>query len=538
MAKFREIIVKSIDVQSGTYLNIVDETKNITALDIYLVPKEDGEHERYVVDNNGLTSKQSAGVVGNFIPMEGIKPNNGERISGVLYQSDVAINDGDTGTYRIYSGAPYNGYVQKTQSNINVGGVLFDAENTFTTSGKRHSSAVSKENGDYSILYTQSMVHDVGSANYQVNLHNYVGGQSVNGQFQMTDEGVVMNFSNSTVDTGFTLESSGFKISGITNAQGDSTFTRQLVQKENGLIGYEPKNSSKPTLYPKVDIVEYSEDETHYLMKITVSNVDDSTYGTSDTGIFNVSTGGTSALIDAIDVDATFIGSTEYASSPAPSIGQYNRIWGYSFNVKFPKNSNTHPFWKEDNRAITVVFKGRDIADGQGNSPYKPRRYGSDTKLIKLVKPNLKKIDNTIPNGVGDATYTRQLVQKTDGTIGWVARPLVLKGNQFIREGGYTADYNIAESFTNNNIKHTGIGDTSNPITVRVHPGAPNYSETKGYWIFTVNQIVVTMEGACPTCYQQVVYKDGTGAPLISGTKILIAAGSAIFVVSGIMYIK
>lgn len=54
MAKFREIIVKSIDVKSGSYLSIADETKNITALDIYLVPKEDGEHERFVVDSNGF----------------------------------------------------------------------------------------------------------------------------------------------------------------------------------------------------------------------------------------------------------------------------------------------------------------------------------------------------------------------------------------------------------------------------------------------------------------------------------------------------
>lgn len=57
--KFREIIVKSINTEAGNYTNIDDETKSFKPLDIYLVPKQDGSHDRYVADEEGVVSKQS-----------------------------------------------------------------------------------------------------------------------------------------------------------------------------------------------------------------------------------------------------------------------------------------------------------------------------------------------------------------------------------------------------------------------------------------------------------------------------------------------
>lgn len=58
--KFREIIVKSINTEAGNYTNIDDETKSFKPLDIYLVPKQDGSHDRYVTDEEGIVSKQSS----------------------------------------------------------------------------------------------------------------------------------------------------------------------------------------------------------------------------------------------------------------------------------------------------------------------------------------------------------------------------------------------------------------------------------------------------------------------------------------------
>ena len=709
MAKFREIIIKSIDLQSRTFTNIANEVKSIQALDIYLVPKEDGEHERYVVDNTGVISRH--GVTGYFMPIEGLDQTGDRYITKFLTWSNYNyVQDSPPsnsykqvigeGGMRFQTGQPgntednnllyYNKYEFGVQGNYNYYG-MYRVTPMIYQSMEGINMSVYNSPDSNNITRSSAITMRDGSFQMQASRTN-------NNTFQ-TDFNSLILYGNNTTVFGFytpstgqkttTLSSEGIKSNAIPNVQGDETYNKQVVAQFDGtdyklgiidkdeagssdglsslypkvdiieftsdntnyylkvgvsnmqsmgfadtpyfevavgkngmnilannisttyqdprtglakysytenplMIGgfqfvitipiasntnpfwydkgciitatwqgndnldsrqqggspYDPRRLASDSkeiidiqpkvqpIYPKVNIVEYSDDATHYLMKITVNNIDDSSYGNNELNIFNISTGGATSLIDAVSVEATFNGAIEYASTPAPGVGQYNRLWGFSFNVKFPKASNTSPFWSNENAAITVVYKGRDILDGGANSPYKPRRYDSDTKLIKHVKPNLKKIDNTIPNGVGDATYTRQLVQKTDGTIGWVARPLVLKGNQFMPTGGYTTDYNIAESFTNNNITHTGIGDTSNPITVRVNPGAPNYSETKGYWIFTVNQIVVTMEGACPTCYQQVVYKDGTGASLISGTKIFIAAGSAIFVVNGTMYIK
>ncbi|MCX8526151.1 hypothetical protein OF897_19740, partial [Chryseobacterium formosus] len=75
MAKFREIIVKSLNLEASTYTNSNDEIKDILPLEIYLVPKESGEHDRYVSDANSLVSKQFAGESGAFIPLIGTEPN-------------------------------------------------------------------------------------------------------------------------------------------------------------------------------------------------------------------------------------------------------------------------------------------------------------------------------------------------------------------------------------------------------------------------------------------------------------------------------
>jgi hypothetical protein len=61
--KFREIIVKSINTEAGNYTNIHDEIKSFEPLDIYLVPKKGGSHDRYVADEEGLVSKQDSGGV-------------------------------------------------------------------------------------------------------------------------------------------------------------------------------------------------------------------------------------------------------------------------------------------------------------------------------------------------------------------------------------------------------------------------------------------------------------------------------------------
>ncbi|WP_426475617.1 hypothetical protein [Chryseobacterium balustinum] len=70
--KFTEKIIQSINLANSTYLDSDGATQSFQPLEIYLVPKGEGDttHERYVVDNSGIISKGAGG--GNFIPMEGI----------------------------------------------------------------------------------------------------------------------------------------------------------------------------------------------------------------------------------------------------------------------------------------------------------------------------------------------------------------------------------------------------------------------------------------------------------------------------------
>lgn len=83
--KFKEIIVKTIDVANGTYTTDYEGIINpIQPREIYLVPIPfTTEHERYVTDNNGVVSKQSSGgTEGEFVPLTGTRTN--KPITGAL----------------------------------------------------------------------------------------------------------------------------------------------------------------------------------------------------------------------------------------------------------------------------------------------------------------------------------------------------------------------------------------------------------------------------------------------------------------------
>ena len=58
MSKLKEQIIKSIDLQNGTFIDKDSNVQPFQPRNAYLLPKEDGTHERWVTDDNGVISKQ------------------------------------------------------------------------------------------------------------------------------------------------------------------------------------------------------------------------------------------------------------------------------------------------------------------------------------------------------------------------------------------------------------------------------------------------------------------------------------------------
>ena len=58
MSKLKEQIIKSIDLQNGTFIDKDSTVQPFQPRNAYLLPQEDGTHERWVTDDNGVISKQ------------------------------------------------------------------------------------------------------------------------------------------------------------------------------------------------------------------------------------------------------------------------------------------------------------------------------------------------------------------------------------------------------------------------------------------------------------------------------------------------
>ena len=153
--------------------------------------------------------------------------------------------------------------------------------------------------------------------------------------------------------------------------------------------------------------------------------------------------GGTITAVGMVGIYSDGNGSQKYSYTQDPFT-----LGGFEFILNIPKAQNTHPWWNDIDRMISVTFKGIDNLDTQGGgaSPYNPRRIANDTKKIKDLVPNLKKVDNTIPNGTGDATYTRQLVQKNDGTIGWENKVTIID-SVYVEKQAFVAEYNRTSDY-------------------------------------------------------------------------------------------
>lgn len=120
MRQFKEIIVKSINLQNSTYTKTNDQINSFAPKDIYLVPKSNGKHDRYVVDDTGSISKQNGADEGDFIPITGT--NNGNNVTGTIVSQARTFFDTSWESIQVGSRAYLNqssGFIQ-TKSGLEV----------------------------------------------------------------------------------------------------------------------------------------------------------------------------------------------------------------------------------------------------------------------------------------------------------------------------------------------------------------------------------------------------------------------------------
>lgn len=246
--------------------------------------------------------------------------------------------------------------------------------------------------------------------------------------FQTNEVSLLLNPETNSIENTFYKSSTGqekvleFSYDGIRtntlpNAEGDPTFTRQLVQKEDGSFGYIAKSGGDTTgLMPKVDILDWKDDGTNYIITIKVANLDTFQFSSNPT-LVDVGVAGSNP--QSANGITTYIDTTSAYSNTA--LGNGKRIGGFGkIIITFPKSSNTAFAWSYIETAITVTFRGLDNFDQSEGENYSPRRIASDTKCIKDIISAIKKVDSSLPYASWDPTYDRMLVQKSDGTIGYI----------------------------------------------------------------------------------------------------------------------
>jgi len=282
-------------------------------------------------------------IAQSFVPMEGVNPLT-EKITGPLYQSNIGINDplNASEDYKMYTGKLYQNYIESAEikyvnPNNSDTHIVTKRLNYF---GSTMSSHVTGASG-YSLITTQTTVNVINNPVHMAELSSNVNNQYKSGIFKMDLTGISLNFQSGVKNTVINLNENGLRVSGIANAQGDPFFTRQLVQKSDGTVGWENKQNTEPVLpyVPMVTIISFdASDPTYLIMKMMVTGV----VGPITSPYFDIWIH-TGVANDLKAQNVETFGQTLDASATLP--GNMVSATSFIINVRFPKATNTSPLW-------------------------------------------------------------------------------------------------------------------------------------------------------------------------------------------------
>ncbi|WP_374464152.1 hypothetical protein [Chryseobacterium sp.] len=161
-----------------------------------------------------------------------------------------------------------------------------------------------------------------------------------------------------------------------------------------------------PTLYPKVKILDYTQDATNYILRVS------STQSAPVNGyigpFFEVVIHSASLKAQNISIVEDSVNQFTYSSTAYQNLGRVT-------SILIPKASNTSPAWNNDIVGIMVILLGVDSADGGASSPFNPRRLAVDMDLIGNIKPK----QSQLVSGVNIKTVNGQsLIGSGDVTVG------------------------------------------------------------------------------------------------------------------------
>lgn len=153
-----------------------------------------------------------------------------------------------------------------------------------------------------------------------------------------------------------------------------------------------------PTLYPKVKILDYTQDATNYILR--VSSTQSAPVNGYAGPFFEVVIHSASLKAQNISIVEDSVNQSTFSSTAYQNLGRVT-------SILIPKASNTAPAWNND-----IIG---DSADGGASSPFNPRRLAVDMDLIGNIKPK----QSQLVSGVNIRTVNGQsLIGAGDITVG------------------------------------------------------------------------------------------------------------------------
>lgn len=166
----------------------------------------------------------------------------------------------------------------------------------------------------------------------------------------------------------------------LPNAQGDSTFTKTLVIKDDGTIGSEPKTGLVLPYVPKVTIKSFSMDSTNFYLRVWVAGI----IGGYKSPPFRIFADANANYTEAVNIT---IEQNSVAILPLPTNPTFPSVNSIYFTLTFPRSSNPGGIWTNnvDSINITAMFIGAHNQDVAENIVYSIPRVGLDTQIKQSI---------------------------------------------------------------------------------------------------------------------------------------------------------
>ena len=360
MSKLKEQIIKSIDLQNGTFIDKDSTVQPFQPRNAYLLPKKDGTHERWVTDDNGVISKQagSGGSSNEIDPIFSASP------SATITNSDISNWN-----------SKLSAEIDTLESVVNRGNyspkyITF----TGTTTAPTRNGAVGVQGTNY----------------YFGNINENVTGQNNISLGLNTLKSITNGYSNTVIGT---------------NAGQNIT-----TAYENALYGKDSGNALVTGMWNAAFGESSLYNITDGIMNTGIG--DGAISAATGRNVYNTGVGANSLRKGGGNKN----GNIGLGVQSGYQITGNNNIFignGSGYNI-----TDSNKLYIHNNR---ILDNGKNGGAGafQEYAGINSLIYGDFVERWLQINGSLKLSTTYIPNATGDSTYTKNIVAKPDGTFGW-----------------------------------------------------------------------------------------------------------------------